>query len=874
MALTSIHSTRKLVAQILLLGFPTIALGLYFLYTANSYYEVLQNKWQLQGLVFSIGCIASLTFYSYRFRFLTTVAALVLFIVLLYTILNNVVVGEFETPLLSINFRIFSTLFLLGWLIGWGFARSRYFTIFWSLLLLTAQVLIVSGISDISVKAILISFVPVLVYAFYIIYTSELIRNMNEHEGKFGWFIVKRLLGFGILIAVMLLAVFTTFQKEFQGLERDWGKGQGKGKGQGASESMTKENKDGTVSNKESMQVTGSLQKRTNRLVFVARLDNYMEGGMTPNPLYFTTYYYTKFDTVTQTFETDPAMPKSDLFRPDPSTIPLYFAKTDSSAITNTMATLKRKVVNAEVYSVNLAPTEFLAPSTAFFCQPISVDKDFRSQYRSAYRAKMWVSELNSAYFVYNPAGNFMLENFQQSRFEELRKAGSYDSIDRQFMDYYTFMPGNEEYKRIKELAVQITKDAVTPVDKMIAIRDYFLGQDEYGQPLFKYSDNPGIPGLPSASKLNYFLFENRKGYCAYFAGATLFMLRALGIPSRITAGFLTVDRSTKNPGWYWFYEDQAHAWVQLYFPGYGWIDFDTTVPDEGAQQSPQPDQTPPLNMQQAYFVANGKVASVDTIKKMMQLQVDKLLYHDKELNPDKTTSLTLDLSIATVIRDSGAVSIGELKKGMDVVAVSYVESIKELPPLPNDNFRSIIEKLPNPVPIDEIKIMEQREKEKVSPQLEEEKKSLSWWQIMWIGIGIIVGFIVLLFAAPYLLWCYYNMKAKQNADPKTKAYRVNRASMFYLNQVGWARTNLGPFEYADSIDKRFGTSLSGFNNAYQKIKYSTQPLTGQETNTITGFYPGFIRQVRKLLPFKMRFSRFLNLYHTIHFFTQPKTNR
>ena len=58
-----------------------------------------------------------------------------------------------------------------------------------------------------------------------------------------------------------------------------------------------------------------------------------------------------------------------------------------------------------------------------------------------------------------------------------------------------------------------------------------------------------------------YFLFENRKGYCAYYAGATLFMLRSLGIPSRIAVGFLTVDRSGgKNKGWYWYYADQAHA--------------------------------------------------------------------------------------------------------------------------------------------------------------------------------------------------------------------------------------------------------------------------------------------------------------------------
>jgi hypothetical protein len=873
MAIASIHSTRKLIAQILLLGFPTIALAFYFLFTANSYYDVLQNKWQLQGLLFGIGCIAGLTFYSYRFRFITTILILLLLLGGIYSVMNRVVVGEFDTPLLAINFRILSSLFFLGWVAGWGFSRSRYFTIAWSVLLLASQILVVSKMDNISAKAIIIAFLPILVYAFFIIYTAELIRNMNEDEKGFGWFLLKRLLGFTAVIGIIMLVIFTSFKREFYAIEKNWGGGSGKENKDGRQESMTKENKDGTISNKESMQVTGSLQRGKNRLVFVAKLDNYMPDGVTPNPLYFTTYYYTKFDTLTQTFEIDPSMPKNDLFRPDPSKIPLFFAKTDSAVITNTMATLKRKVVNADIYTVNLSPTEYLAPSTAFFCQPITVDKDFKDQYRNAYRAKMWVSELNSAYFVYNPAGNYSLENFQQQRFDELRTVTSYDTMDQDFMHYYTFMPSNEEYKRIKELALQITKNAHTPVDKMIAIRDYFLGKDEYGQPLFKYSDNPGIPGLPSASKLNYFLFENRKGYCAYYAGATLFLLRSLGIPSRIAAGFLTIDRSTKNPGWYWFYEDQAHAWVQLYFPGYGWMDFDTTVPDEEAQQSPQPDQTPPLNMQQAYFVANGRVEMIDTIKKMMQLHIEKILYHDKELHPDKSTSLLMDVSVATITKDSGTARLGDIKAGMDVVAVSYAEAIKNQPPLPSDNFNSIIGRIVKPVPIDEVKIMEPESRKTAVKPNKTAKPTLSWWQILWIGLGVLFGFIALLFSAPSLIWVYLDKKAKAKADEKTKAYRVNKATMYYLNQVGFERTNKSPFEYAKNIDQRFNTSLTRFNDVYQKTKYSTQSLSASEREIIHHFYPDFIKALKTQVKFKTRFSRFLNLYNTIHFFTQPKIN-
>ncbi len=247
-------------------------------------------------------------------------------------------------------------------------------------------------------------------------------------------------------------------------------------------------------------------------------------------------------------------------------------------------------------------PTNILRLPLLFRCQPIGVPPEYRDQYRSAYRAKMWVSDLNSAYFIYNPAGDPMLEEFQEQRFNKLRKVTDFRGLESRFMSYYTFMPRDTDYHKITRLAQTITANAETPIDKMLAIRNYFLSKDEFGQPLFKYSDNPGIPGIPSANKLNYFLFDNRKGYCAYYAGATLFMLRALGIPSRIAAGFLTIDRSSKNPGWYWFYEDQAHAWVQVYFPGYGWMDFDTTIPDVNTQQASQPDQTPPLDMQQVYW--------------------------------------------------------------------------------------------------------------------------------------------------------------------------------------------------------------------------------------------------------------------------------
>jgi len=872
MTVGRVHSFKKIVAQEILLAIPTVVLACYLLWSMNRFYDILQNEWLKQGSYFAAGIFFAIIFFGYRFRFITTSILLFLVYYIAYKVLGNFTIKEFDAFFASVQFLLFAILFSVGWLTGYGFSRSRYYTIFWSALLLCVQIVLVSKTSDFKASAIIGAFAPILAYAFYIIFTAELIRNMNEDDKRFGWFITKRMLGFAVVLLVLLLTILNIFNQQFNAIEKEWGNAQPNyDKNKGNSESMTRNNRDGSISNKDQTRLSSSLNKGK-RLVFVAKLDNFFNDGKTPNPLYFTAYYYTKFDTLTQAFEVDSTMPENDLFKPDPSKIPLYFAKTDSSVIKNTRATLNRKVVDAEVYKVLLAPDEYVAPSTAFFCQPIPIQNEYKEEYKSAYRAKMWVSDLNSAYFIYNPAGNQMLEQFQQQRFDELRKVKDFTLVDKKFWNYYTFMPPNEDYDSIRALAKRITANAKTPVDKMIAIRNYFLSKDEFDQPLFKYSDNPGIPGLPSASKLNYFLFENRKGYCAYFAGATLFMLRALGIPSRVAAGFLTVDRSTKNPGWYWFYQDQAHAWVQVFFPGYGWIDFDTTIPDVNTQQAPQPDETPPLNMQEAYFVADGTVTDIDTVSKRMKMDVNRLLFHDKDYETQVSKNIELDVSLATVSKDTGTVPLSAVKQGMHVTAASFAEALKNIQADESDSMLSILKKVPNPVPVDEIKIIEpetkeqQKKKENIAQQ-----QPVDWIKVLWITLGVIAGGALLVFLTPWFIWQYFNTTARKAKDTKNKAFNSYRASMYYLHQLGYSRTSYGPNQYATKIDRSFNTDFNLFTNVYQKLKYSSLTLTQHEQQVVQIFYRPFVSNVRKQIPLKTRFGKFLNIYNTIAYFKQNK---
>ena len=840
------------------------------LWHINQYYSVLNNQWVKHTLYLAAGLITGSIFYNYRFRFISTFIPLLLLLLIISRVIRVVFTGEFTAFYAATDFFIFSFLFIAGWLIGWGFARLRYFPIILSAVLLAIQIIVVSKTTDITAQKLIIAFAPVLVFSLYIIYTAELVRNMNDDEPGFAWFIGRKLIGFAVVAAVLLIIIFSFFNKEFKAIEKEFGGG-GKQEKEQDKESLTKQNKDGTLSNKKDMGMKGG-RKSSKRLVFIAKLDNYFPGTETPNPLYFTYDYFTKFDTLTQTLETDSLMPSNDLFQPDPSKIPLYFTQTDSSVLIKAKGNLKRKIITTEVYKALLSPKDFLAPSTAFFCQPIAVEKEYRQQFKTAYRAKMYVSDLNSAYFIYNPAGDSTLLNFQQQRFDELRKVKNWNNEDNSFMSYYTFIPKGDSYDSIRNLAQQLTKNAATPIDKMIALREFFLSKDEDGQPLFKYTENPGIPGLPSANKLTYFLFENRKGYCAYYAGATLFLLRALGIPSRVATGFLTVDRSDKNKGWYWFYEDQAHAWVQAYFPGYGWIDFDTTVPSTEQQQSPAPDGTPPITVQSAQFVSFGKVLTVDTIKKRVEMEVNKMIFHDKVFELKEPVKLDMDVSLATINKDTGSVTLSELKKGMEITAMSFSEQMKNIIPIDSNSSREIFSKIPKPAPIDEITILDTEKEKQQKKEIKKEKEPFSLLKLLLVSLAIIGAVVLLMLSLPWLIYRWFRFKALQKSAPKQKAYWSYTSAMYFLSQLGLVRNDHSPLQFAkQEIDPRFNTNFSSFIQAYLKTKYSTQPLTSSEENIVSNFYLPFDKAVKNQIPFKQRFNKFLNFYRTINYFTKPK---
>lgn len=130
----------------------------------------------------------------------------------------------------------------------------------------------------------------------------------------------------------------------------------------------------------------------------------------------------------------------------------------------------------------------------------------------------------------------------------------------------YTSLP-KQLPSRVYELAQNITKNALTTYDKLEAIRQY-LRQYTYTRTPQSTPDE--------ADFVDYFLFQQKEGYCTYFATAMAVLARCEGIPTRYVEG-IVVDYSDGVNGVYPVMKNKMHAWVEAYIEGYGWVIFDAT---------------------------------------------------------------------------------------------------------------------------------------------------------------------------------------------------------------------------------------------------------------------------------------------------------
>lgn len=140
---------------------------------------------------------------------------------------------------------------------------------------------------------------------------------------------------------------------------------------------------------------------------------------------------------------------------------------------------------------------------------------------------------------------------------------GSPQEIKSQFLKLPPSLP-----TRVIELAGKVTSGAVTNYEKAILIQKYLRENYTYSLSVSEPPEGRDV--------VDHFLFNSRQGFCSYFASAMVVLLRSSGVPSRVVSGYARGEFDAEINAFRVTPSD-AHAWVEIYFPEYGWVEFEPT---------------------------------------------------------------------------------------------------------------------------------------------------------------------------------------------------------------------------------------------------------------------------------------------------------
>jgi transglutaminase-like putative cysteine protease len=162
-----------------------------------------------------------------------------------------------------------------------------------------------------------------------------------------------------------------------------------------------------------------------------------------------------------------------------------------------------------------------------------------------------------------------------------LREAGD---VYPEWVERYLQLPPTLP-QRVKDLAEWIASPYENSYDKSVAIRDFLRRTIAYRK------DVEAPP--EERDSIDYLLFDSQAGYCNYYASAMVVMVRSVGVPARLAVGYAGGELDD-DIGWYAVRQRDTHAWVEVYFPAYGWVEFEPTATEATiVRREGGPDEAP-----------------------------------------------------------------------------------------------------------------------------------------------------------------------------------------------------------------------------------------------------------------------------------------
>jgi transglutaminase-like putative cysteine protease len=173
----------------------------------------------------------------------------------------------------------------------------------------------------------------------------------------------------------------------------------------------------------------------------------------------------------------------------------------------------------------------------------------------------------------------------------EAMLAGAGTAYPPEIVSTYTSTAGVTQRTADEAHRVVNAAGATDPYHEARALADY-LRTD----PRFSYRTVAALPSDPNRDLVDFFLFDplGQVGYCEYFATTMAVMARTLGLPARVAVGYAPGEQV--EAGVYEYRKRNAHAWAEIYFPGYGWQIFEATKSIAPVVRVPGSGVVPPVS--------------------------------------------------------------------------------------------------------------------------------------------------------------------------------------------------------------------------------------------------------------------------------------
>lgn len=235
--------------------------------------------------------------------------------------------------------------------------------------------------------------------------------------------------------------------------------------------------------------------------------------------------------------------------------------------------------------------------------------------------------------FVENHSASY-LDNQGSNEYVVMSLAEKSNDFYSKYLQLPETLPG-----RVRDLAVEITSSANNDYDRAKAIEEYLSKNYEY---TLKPGDTP-----EDRDFVDYFLFDLKKGYCTYYASAMTVLARSIGIPTRYVEGYALPRESTS--GIYKVRNKQAHAWVEVYFEGFGWMTFEPTASFSQYLGTESEEEVLNTENDEAEIVQNNNIEDKESSSNIAEEESSNNL-EDKDDNVKEKPVLFIISSILTII--------------------------------------------------------------------------------------------------------------------------------------------------------------------------------------------------------------------------------